>query len=248
MANNIAAKFFADILKDYFKVGYGRSQGKSGRRPQWSAVTFAVACGVTPQSVNNWLQSRSIPNQNSFARICSVFFANVSNWETHQPFIELSDAYWASSNGISFDAVTFDNNSVDTPKLPVPRQSAGPHFAISSAGKIFHAPPHEFDESGNNVRRLLQLLPIAQEEASRFLGYFSPGDNAFATLMNDVAAYKASIGGDVSEIDWGLVWGLGVRIEEAASAAMRKIDDRVLPSLEDQPLAALQSLRSVHAP
>jgi hypothetical protein len=51
-----------------------------------------------------------------------------------------------------------------------------------------------------------------------------------------------------SEIAWGLVWGLGVRLEEAAAAAERKGIDRLAPTLEDAALAALQSLRTLHVP
>ena len=131
---------------------------------------------------------------------------------------------------------------------PIPTQGAGPHLSISATGRITQAPPTEIDAKGNYVPRIQQLLPLVRLAADDLAAWLNPKDNAFSELARDLQRYREAIAGAGLDLPWGLIWGLGVRLEEAAAAAERAIIDRTAPSLEDAALAALQSLRTLHAP
>ncbi|MSO99441.1 MAG: tetratricopeptide repeat protein [Acetobacteraceae bacterium] len=134
------------------------------------------------------------------------------------------------------------------PSDPIPVQVAGPHFAVSVTSRIAQAPPSSIDADGNDTRRIRQLLPLVRDAVNDLAAGLKPNDNAYPELARDVTYYRGALSNAEPEIAWGLVWGLGVRLEEAAAAAERKIGDQLAPPLEDSTLAALQSLRSLHAP
>jgi hypothetical protein len=134
------------------------------------------------------------------------------------------------------------------PLEAIPAQDAGPHFAISAAGQISQAPASTLDAGGNDIRRIRQFLPLVRQSADDFAARLNSSDNAFTELVRDITQYRTTISPPESEIAWGLVWGLGVRLEETAAAAEREISNRLTPALEDTTLAALQSLRALHAP
>jgi len=131
-----------------------------------------------------------------------------------------------------------------SPSEPVPRQGAGPHFTIGATGRISVAPPSEPNAAGNDIGRVRQFLPLVRRAADDLAAALNP--NQFTALTRNLADYRSVIARDASEIPWGLVFGLGVRLANAADAAQRQIDDRVLPALEDPAQEALQSLNVLH--
>jgi hypothetical protein len=134
------------------------------------------------------------------------------------------------------------------PREAIPAQDAGPHFVISAAGQISQESASTLDAGGNDIRRIRQLLPLVRQSADDLAARLNPNDNAYTELARDITQYRNAISRRELEIAWGLVWGLGVRLEEAAAAAEREISNRLAPALEDAELAALQSLRALHAP
>ena len=130
---------------------------------------------------------------------------------------------------------------------PLPRQTAGPHFSISAAGQIASVQPPDIDSAGNDVARLKSLLPLVRETADDLAALLGSKGNAFPELTRSLKAYRVAVA-DPMPNAWGLIWGLGVRLEQTASAAERMIADRMGPELEDAPFAALQTLRTLHTP
>jgi hypothetical protein len=59
------------------------------------------------------------------------------------------------------------------------------------------------------------------------------------SIVND---YLTEIDEDAEEIDYARLYGLGLRLQNAAAAAERMIADRLLPDLEDPLREALDSL------
>jgi hypothetical protein len=129
---------------------------------------------------------------------------------------------------------------------PIPPQGAGPHFTIGASGLIALAPPSEIDAEGNNIRRIRQQLPLVRRAADRLATHLNP--NAFPELAQDVADYRIALSGDEARIAWGVVFGLGVMLENAATAAERYVEDPMWPRLEDAERAALTSLLTLHGP
>lgn len=132
-------------------------------------------------------------------------------------------------------------------KLTLPPQGAGPRFGMSMAGQIASIPTIGIDQSGNDLHRVGQLLPLIRECVDDFLASSGSLGNQHPTLMRDVSRYRQLISNNVEAIPWGTLWGVGVKLEKSAVAAERKVADRLAPELEDEPLTALQSLRSLHA-
>jgi hypothetical protein len=129
---------------------------------------------------------------------------------------------------------------------PIPPQGAGPHFTLGLAALIALAPPAEIDTLGNNIARIRQLLPLVRRAADDLAGHLNP--NAFPELARDVADYRRAVAAEEKPIAWGTVFGLGVMLENAGTAARRKIEDRLQPPLEDAAQSALDSLLTLHGP
>ena len=122
----------------------------------------------------------------------------------------------------------------------IPAQDAGPHFEISTAGQISQSKPSALDACGNDIRRIRQFLPLVRQSADDLAARLNPSDNAFTELVRDIAQYRTAISPPESEIAWGLVWGVGVRLEETAAAAEREISNRLAPALEDTGSSAIR--------
>lgn len=129
---------------------------------------------------------------------------------------------------------------------PIPPQGAGPHFALSPVHKIGLAAASEIDPAGNNLGRLRQQLPLVREAADDLAGRLNP--NAFPELARNLTAYRGAIEGEPEAITWGVVFGRGVRLDNAAAAARRQIEDRLQPPLEDAAREALESVLTLHGP
>jgi hypothetical protein len=133
-----------------------------------------------------------------------------------------------------------------TPVEAIPAQGAGPHVVINSAGKIDIAPPEDIDAEGNNVARIRQLLPLVRQAATDLAGHLNP--NIHPELARNVSQYRGAIGSEGETIPWGILFGIGVRLDNAAVAARREIPDRLHTPLEDAAQEALDSLLTLHGP
>jgi peptidoglycan hydrolase-like protein with peptidoglycan-binding domain len=127
---------------------------------------------------------------------------------------------------------------------PIPQQGAGPRFTLGDTGQIAVSPPTQLDAAGNDIGRIRQFLPLVRRAADDLAAVLNP--NQFDVLSRNVADYRRAIDGDASEIAWGIVFGLGLRLANAANSAQRQIEDRLLPTLEDPAQEALQSLNVLH--
>jgi hypothetical protein len=123
----------------------------------------------------------------------------------------------------------------DNPEIPRP----GPGPQIDAAGRpIDRAPGFGVDESGNDIRTISQLKPLAQRCAHDLRSRLSL--NEFPELLATVDQYDAALNpGAGRAVEWGEVWGLGVMLQNAAASAERQIAQRLLPPLEDPAKAAL---------
>ncbi len=133
-----------------------------------------------------------------------------------------------------------------TPAGSIPAQGAGPHFALSPDLKIALAPLGEIDAAGNNMARIGNLLPVVRQTAGDLAGHLNP--NTQPEISRIVGDYRAAIAGETQTIAWGTLFGLGVRLENAAAASRRDIADRLRDPLEDAPQEALDSLLTLHGP
>jgi hypothetical protein len=133
-----------------------------------------------------------------------------------------------------------------TQSEPIPAQGAGPHFALNLDLKIALAPPTEIDAEGNNLGRIRQLLPQVRQAAGDLAGHVSP--NSQPEINRNLAQYREAIAAEPQTITWGTVFGLGIRLENAAAAAQRDIANRLHEPLEDAAQEALDSLLTLHGP
>jgi hypothetical protein len=129
---------------------------------------------------------------------------------------------------------------------PIPPQGPGPHFTLSPDLRIALAPPAEIDAEGNNLARIRQLLPPIRQAAADLAGNLNP--NIHPELARIVAQYQEALGSESEAVPWGLLFGLGVRLQNAASAAGRDILDRMREPLEDAVQEALDSVLTLHGP
>ena len=131
-----------------------------------------------------------------------------------------------------------------TPTERIPTQGAGPHFTLSPDLKITLAQPSEIDADGNNLGRIRQLLPQVRQAAGDLAGHVTP--NTQPEISRNLKDYRDAIAGEPETIAWGAVFGLGVRLENAASAARREIANRLQEPLEDAAQEALDSVLTLH--
>ncbi len=130
----------------------------------------------------------------------------------------------------------------------IPAQGAGPHFALSDSGKLQLVEAGSFDEAGNDIARINMLLPVVRRSVEDAFNNVVGSGNEFPELFRDVVDYRSCVSMAPHQLQWGLLWGLGVRIDNAVFAAERKQVGLLAPPLEDAALAALQSLRMLHGP
>jgi hypothetical protein len=133
----------------------------------------------------------------------------------------------------------------NTPPEPIPAQAAGLHVIVNASGKIDVAPPADIDVEGNNVARIRQLLPLVRQAADDLSGHLNP--NLHPELSRTVAQYRNALGTEGESVPWGPLFGLGVRLDNAAAAARRDIQ-RLQDPLEDSTKEALDSLLMLHGP
>lgn len=191
----------------------------------------ALFIRLRPDAPNEAFRARIMPLLNSSNQIFSVVHSNRELESVLHQF------FWEHLSPL---------HELTTIKLPL--QGAGPHFGLSVSGKIASTPAANIDQSGNDLNRINQLLPLIRECADEFLATSGSLGNQYPTLFRDVGRYKQLILKKVELIEWGTLWGIGVKLETSTASAERKVADRLAPELEDEPLTALQSLRNLHAP
>jgi hypothetical protein len=129
------------------------------------------------------------------------------------------------------------------PPPELPTQGIGPHVELDSNGIINFVPPKALDQDGNNVPRLRALQPHLRELAEELAAELGMGNAPHSDLGMRLAAYSRMISGNLEELDFVLLYGLGVRLANAADAAKRAKD---LPPLETSQLEKLSSLLDLH--
>ncbi len=129
---------------------------------------------------------------------------------------------------------------------PIPPQGPGPHFTLGPDLRIALAPPAELDANGNNLARIRQLLPQVRQATADLAGHLNP--NTQPEISRTLTDYRAAIAGEPETIAWGIVFGLGLRLDNAAAAARREIEDRLQPPLEDAAQEALDTVLALHGP
>jgi hypothetical protein len=133
-----------------------------------------------------------------------------------------------------------------TPPEPIPPQGPGPHFTLGPDLRIALALPAELDADGNNLARIRQLLPVVRQTAADLAGHLNP--NTQPEISRNLSAYRTAIADEPETIAWGIVFGLGLRLDNAAAAASRQIEDRLQPPLEDAAQEALDTVLTLHGP
>lgn len=129
----------------------------------------------------------------------------------------------------------------------VPSQGPGPHFRATEEGLLDRAISTDIDGTGSNTNVVNQLRPLVLRSARDLQSRLSR--NEFPELSDALKRYLGALDPDDSgDIEWGEVWGLGVVLQNAASAAQRQIEGRILPELEDPAKTALDSLLTMHGP
>ena len=115
--------------------------------------------------------------------------------------------------------------SADVPVDPIPRQGAGPHFSLGSDLKIALAPPIAIDADGNNTRPDPPAVAVSAAGGGRIGRATEP--HAQPAIFRNLADYRIAIAGEPQTFAWGIVFGLGVRLDNAAAVARRKVEDRL---------------------
>ncbi len=133
------------------------------------------------------------------------------------------------------------------PDFDLPQQGPGPHFRIDADALIdFDAVP-TLDARGNNIPRLRSLHPVIIDTCQQLSACIRPNEQQ--QLLKIVRGYFDTINNDVEEIDYARLYGFGLRLTNASTAAKRQIADRLLPPLEDDAEEALNTcLVALHGP
>lgn len=126
-------------------------------------------------------------------------------------------------------------SEVAAPKLV---QGPGPKFALDAHEALDAAAP-----ANDNSKILAARIAPARQAALALLAALSEDDEQ--DLRRDSEDYLGEIG-KAAGIDWGLVYGYGVFLENAAEAARRAMKDRLIPPLTETARAALEELLARH--
>ena len=133
---------------------------------------------------------------------------------------------------------------------PVQEQQPAHRFWINEDAKIDRAPDHLPDIADDDAEMLAQQAGLL-DACDRFLEPYRKtgrGQNFFQRPVELVSSYEQVIAGPLSTIDFGDVWRVGSRLQNAWEAARRDIlrMDDPPPDLEDEQQAALADLLAEH--
>jgi len=241
------ANYFDDLLRHHMSAGTRSPENKrlNELSPNsiipWSDTELADEINVSARTIRNYLGGRTLPTEKNFKVLARAFFGKNLGNDAYSQFLNA----WLSAITQRPLPVLRSEQVISLGKIP--SQGAGPHFELNTDGLITQLRPSELDADKNNVGRIRQLLPLVRQAISD-ISVRLKSSNAFSELARDVIQYGDEISLPESDVSWGLIWGLGVRLEEAIVASERKILGRFEPEFEDGVQAALQSWRSLHHP
>ena len=253
-----------------FSVMFRNHMARGTRPPQsgiaivegpWTFETLSIASRLTPRTLRRYAEGAGLPRR--IEPLLRAFFG-MPMAPGGEKFLES----WADEinareriQRLSLPKFSFpaggvnvmNRDSIDAelsamPATPLPAQGAGPHFSMSVLGRIRNAAPTEINQQGNNGKLIADLLPLSRESVQELIGKLNQKHNSFVDLARVATLYRDAIALPVAEISWGYVWGLGLKLDTRAAAAERQIADRLEPEMEDSTLAALQEVRTLHAP
>jgi Leucine-rich repeat (LRR) protein len=132
-------------------------------------------------------------------------------------------------------------------KLPgVPTQGPGPHFAVREDGIIDFAPSGDLDQEGNNVARLRELHPLLLDLTRSLIEALGQGNIPHGYLRERVQDYQAVLSVDVEALQFGRLFGVGVRLQNAAAITIARVSEGELPPLDTFTREALDSVQDLH--
>lgn len=130
----------------------------------------------------------------------------------------------------------------DSEELVIPDQGAGIRFALSDKGSIGLAKP---DLPSNGLSAIQTFLPELQAAAKDLVALLK-GSNTYPVLAGLAARYAEAISGDNLAI--GLIYALGVRLENSYKRIEVEISKGELPALPPDTGEALDSVLALHGP
>ena len=157
--------------------------------------------------------------------------------------VTINKAIWDKEHEI----LALQSAAPEQPLSPpeIPAQLPGVHVEIDSdSGKIIFAPPASLDADGNNIAKLQSFQPQIKRLAEEALSNISANEQP--ELRGALARYFELIDKPLGEINFDLVYAEGLFLEEAASAAERKVTQGLREPLSDAGLAALNGLVGLH--
>ncbi len=218
----VDAPLWADAVPDWATEAWTRL--KAALRPEdnwapWIEWYEAVLAGRLP-----WQELDAAAREKLLVDICLI------------------DELWAEGAA----TVNSEVERLIAEALParIAAQGPGPHFALDARDLIEPAAHWEYDSEGNVPKRMRSLLPLTRRAAADLIAAL-PANDVY-DLRRDAQSYLAAVEPEPERIDWGVVYGLGVFVENAAAAAEREIADRIVPEMEDPAKKALDTLRTLH--
>lgn len=130
----------------------------------------------------------------------------------------------------------------DSDELALPDQGVGIRFVLSDNGTIGLARP---DLPSDGLSAIQTILPELQASAKDLVALLN-GSNTYPTLAGLAARYTEAISGDNLAI--GLIYALGVRLENSYKRIEVEILKGELPTLPPDTGEALDSVLSLHGP
>lgn len=154
--------------------------------------------------------------------------------------VSLPNDVWKQGPATANAAINDLINAAHPPTIAA--QGPGLRYALDDNSNTITPVEHwEYDGDGDIPRRIRSLLPQTRR-AALDLSVSLPSNDPH-NLAHDAREYLAAIAHDARQIDWAVVYGLGVFVENAAAEAEREIADRLVPPLEGPAKKALDSLR-----
>lgn len=158
--------------------------------------------------------------------------------EDGYPYDDESDGIFSINEPLP-DISNFDDDSVE---LDIPDQEVGIRFALSDSGTIGLAKP---DLPSDDLSAIQTFLPELQAAAKDLVALLK-GSNTYPTLAGLAARYAEAISGDNLAI--GLIYALGVRLENSYKRIEVEIFKGELPALPPDTGEALDSVFALHGP
>jgi len=114
---------------------------------------------------------------------------------------------------------------------PLPQQKLAPYFTLDKNGVVNFAPPSSIDSAGNNLSLLEQLHQPLINVARELVSSPSKG-NQYPALLKRVSEYLATIDKPLETLSFGLVFAMGVILENAVNSTREEIARGELPHFD----------------